>query len=103
MKADRQIQMLKEFNFTCECEACDKNYPSPPNLANKDIKLLKFAKKTEHEIMQLKPNQALKRYGDCCEALNNKNNSYPSLEMSMLQKCMAMFLLRQAQPSVLFP
>ena len=85
----------------CDCEACEKNYPSPPNLPFKDIKLLQFAKKTEDEIINLKANQAFKRYGDCCEAINN--NPYPSLETSLLQKCMMMFLLNQAKPLVLFP
>lgn len=65
------------------------------------MKLLKFAKKSEDEILQLKPNQAQKRYSDICDAINQ--HEFPSLETSLLQKCMAMFLLNQAKPSVLFP
>ncbi|CRL03055.1 CLUMA_CG016778, isoform A [Clunio marinus] len=95
-KSSRQMTLLKEFNFTCDCEACDKNYPAPPILPIKDIKIVKFGKKTEEEIVNLKGGQSLKRYHDCCEVIDkNHDQNFPSLELSLLQMCQAMYQLKQ--------
>jgi hypothetical protein len=102
-KSDRQAKLLREFLFTCDCEACEKNYPCPPNLPYKDVKLLKFAKKIEDEIFASKPNQATKRFRECCGLIEKNHDNFPSLELSLLLKCMATMSLIQAQPSCLFP
>lgn len=102
-KEDRQFRLLKEFNFMCDCEACEKNYPCPPNLKFKDIKLLKFAKLAEDDILTLNSSQAMKKYRDCCDVIQKNQDNFPSIEMTLLQRCMAMYLLNQAKPSYLFP
>lgn len=101
-KEDRQARLLKEFNFMCDCEACEKNFPCPPNLQFKDIKLLKFAKLAEDNILALEPSQAMKKYRECCDVIQMNQDNFPSIEMILLQRCMAMFLLNQSKPSCLF-
>lgn len=87
----------------CDCEACDGNYPASPNLGFKEMKILKFAKKADEEILTLKPSPSLKKYRDCCEIIDKRHENFPCIELSLLQKCLAMFLLKQAEPSCLFP
>lgn len=102
-KIERQQRLLKEFGFECKCEACNGNYPTPPALNFKDIKLLKFAKKADDEILQLPKGQAMKKFRDCCEILEKNQKNFPCVEVFLLQKCIVKFLLHQAQPTILFP
>ena len=102
-KQDRQAKLLREFGFVCECEACIGNFPTPPFLGSKDRKLFKFAKKAEDEILRLQPNQALKKYRNFCDILEQEHWSYPTIEQCLLQKYMVKFLVLRAQPSILFP
>lgn len=101
-KIERQEKLLREFGFVCECEACSNNFPTPPALTFKDVKLLKVAKKNDDEILQIQLNQARKKFFDCCDLLEKNHQNYPCIELFLLQKCIASFLLRQARP-VLFP
>ena len=103
-KPERQARLLKEFGFVCDCEACVLNYPTPPALKYIDLKLVKFGKKTDDEILKLQPSQAMKKFRDCCDILNKENQqNYPSIEFCMIKKCFIKFLLKQAMPSILFP
>lgn len=102
-KPERQAKLLKEFGFICECEACTRNFPTPPSLGCKDKKLFKFAKKAEEEILRVSPNQAMKKYRSFCDILEQTHWTFPTVEQCLLQKYMVMFLVIRAQPSTLFP
>lgn len=102
-KSERQARLLKEFGFKCDCDACDGNFPTPPALKVKDAKLLKFATKSDEEILNLPIGRAIKKYRDICAILDKNHQTYPCIELCLLQKCIATCLLSQAQPSVLFP
>jgi hypothetical protein len=102
-KPERQMKLYQEFGFKCDCEACTNNFPTPPALSFKDMKLLKFAKKADDEILTLPMGQAMKRFRDCCDILERHHQTFPCVELCLAQKCIATFLLNQAQPSVLFP
>lgn len=101
-KAYRQVKLFNEFGFKCDCEACIENYATPPALPFKDIKLLKFAKKADDDILTVPQSQAIKKFRDCCDLLEMNYHNYPSIELCLLQKCIATSLLRFAQPPVLF-
>lgn len=96
-KPDRQALLYKEFNFKCDCEACVGNFPSLPQLPYKNLNVLKLAKKADDEILHLSPSQAAKKYHQCCQLVQQSHHDFPSLELSMLQKSMSMFLLYQAR------
>lgn len=97
------MKLFNEFGFKCDCEACSRNFPTPPALGFKDVKLVKYAKKADDEILKLKPSQAMKKYQDCCEILQKNHRDFPTIELCLLQKCIATFLLAKAQPANLFP
>lgn len=101
-KEERQARLLKEFNFKCDCDACEGNYPTPPKLAYKDVRILKFAKKADDEILNMKLKQGMNKYHQCCQMIEQNRHLYPSLETSLLQKCVAMFLLCLAKPPFTF-
>lgn len=102
-KPQRQAKLMKEFGFSCDCEACTNNFPTPPALTFKDVKLLKYAKKIDDEILTIQPGQAMKKFRDVCDLLEKNNQNFPCIELCLLQKSFASFVLSQAQPSVLFP
>lgn len=66
------------------------------------MKTLKLAKKLESEVLTTKPHLLAKKYRECCQDIERNHQNFPCLEISFLQKCMAMILLIQAQPSFLF-
>jgi hypothetical protein len=102
-KQERQARLQDIFGFICDCEACKGDYPTPPALSFKDLKQMKFAKKTDDELLQLPFARALKKYRACCDILDKSHENFPCLEFSLLQKCIITFLLTQAQPAVKFP
>lgn len=102
-KLERQTKLFDQFGFKCDCDACTNDFPTPPALTFKDMKLLKFAKKAEDEILRMPLGQAMKKYHDCCEILDKNQINFPCVELCILQKCIATFLLSQAQPFILFP
>lgn len=102
-KPQRQAKLMKEFGFNCDCEACINNFLTPPALTFKDVKLLKYAKKIDDEILTLQPGQAMKKFRDVCDLLEKNSQNFPCTEFCLLQKSFASFILSQAQPSVLFP
>lgn len=103
-KTERQEKLLKEFGFACDCVACMENYPTSEYLKCKDPKLFLLAKKVNEENFQRDQNgRAIKRYREVCECIEQKNEDFPSIELCVLQKYFAKFLIFKAQPSVLFP
>lgn len=92
-KVERQSRLLREFGFKCDCEACEQNYSTPPPM--KEIKLAKIAVKIEEEIFSER--SSLKVYKECCKLINENHEKFPSLELILLQKSFAHFLLLQAK------
>lgn len=91
-KVERQETLLREFGFKCDCEACEKNYKKPPM---KDIKLAKIALKIEEETFS---GRACSRtFQEICSLINENHLKFPSLELIVLQKSFAHFLLLQAK------
>lgn len=93
-KDERQTRLLKEFNFKCTCEACELNYPMPPHIPIKNLKLVKLAKKIEEECGQM---QNIKSFHECCKQMDVNHRDFPSLELVWLQKSFAVLLLLQAR------
>lgn len=93
---ERQLSLIKRFNFKCDCEACTLNYPKPPQLLAKDPKLLKTAKKIEDELA-LKQFFNPKSFQECCRHMNSNAKNFPSLELVWLQKSFALMLLHAAR------
>lgn len=102
-KVERQAKLSKDFGFMCDCEACSGNFPTPPALKSKDAKLFKVARKADKEVVKLLPHQAMRKFREFCDILEKCNQSYPSVELCLLQKCIVTCLVKQAQPSTLFP
>jgi SET domain len=103
LKPERQARLLKEFGFVCECEACVGNFPTPPALNFKNQKLLKFAQKADSDMVRLPLGRAMKKFWECCEMINKHHQTFPCFELSLMQKTISLFLLRQAEPATLFP
>lgn len=101
-KPDRQAKLFEEFGFRCECKACMEDYPTSQRLVCRDKRLLKFAKKADEEVFQQQEGHAMKRYCETCEIIEKNPLNFPSIELCVLQKYMAKFLLLKARPLVLF-
>lgn len=97
-KESRQINLMKEFNFKCECEACMNSWPIFKQLSVKDTKLMKYAKKLNDELIETlgNYNQLIKNFKNCKNILQENHKNYPSMELCVIQKTFATFLLKFA-------
>lgn len=101
-KPERQSKLLREFYFKCECEACTLNFQAPPALRTIDIKNLRYAKKIEEELINLKQHQLKKKFNDICIAIEKSSQHFPCCDISLLQKCFAIYFLCAAKPAFQF-
>ena len=102
-RSDRQSKLYREFYFKCECEACTLNFPAPPALKTVDIKVLRYAKKMEDDLINLKQHQLKKKFTDVCNAIEKSSPHFPCCDISLLQKCFAIYFLCAAKPAFQFP
>ncbi|KAG5675897.1 hypothetical protein PVAND_005757 [Polypedilum vanderplanki] len=103
-KESRQLKLFNEFAFKCECEACEKNWPTFKALTMKDAKLMKIAKKLNEEMQIIinNRNQTSKKVQICKEILQKNFENYPSMELCIIQKIFAALCLKLAECKVLF-
>lgn len=101
----RRANLLKEFNFQCGCVACLNDWPTFKQLNVKEMKLMKYAKKVNDELVEMlkNHNQLLKNFKNCQNILNENHQNYPSMELCIIQKTFVTFLLKfAAQHNVQF-
>ena len=74
-KAQRQDELLKTYEFTCECTACVNNYPMPNKLRRIDENFIlpKFGKFTSNENLMKELREDLKY-------INDNIDKHPSFE-----------------------
>ena len=74
-KQQRQDELLKFFEFTCECVACVNDYSMAKNLnkIDKTFKLPKFGKFSSNKNLVLELQK-------CLKFLNDFNDCHPSFE-----------------------
>lgn len=102
-KNSRQLRLSREFGFDCDCEACSNNWPIAKHLPPKDVKLLKFVKQINEELLPtMNRSQLMKKNRKLCDTLNREYENYPSVELCMLQKNIATIFLKLACPNFLF-
>ncbi|CAO1420499.1 unnamed protein product [Diamesa tonsa] len=101
-RSERQSKLYREFYFKCECEACSLNFPAPPTLKTIDIKVLRYAKKMEDDLINLQQHQLKKKFSDICNAIEKSSPHFPCCDISLLQKCFAIYFLCAARPAFQF-
>lgn len=64
---------------------------------------MKFAKKAIEDALKVQTvGRAMKTYRESCDIVEKSSRDYPTVEICMLQKFMVTYLVKQAQPTVLF-
>lgn len=98
IRAQRQNILHQNFDFRCECEACSNDWPTFKKLLVKDMKLMKYAKKVNDELLEsINTNGKLvKQFNKCKDILQENFKNYPSMELCIIQKSFATFLLKLA-------
>lgn len=94
-KKFRQQQLYEQFNFLCDCEACEKNFPIISSLKIVDRICLKFAKKISQELSSLNHKQAKFKINEISELIQKYHGNFPSLEIcsliESLQACVEIY------------
>lgn len=74
-KIERQAELLKFFEFTCECHACTNDYPTPDKLQkiDKTFVLPKFGNFPSDDLL-------LKELNDDLKFMNDHIDRHPCYE-----------------------
>lgn len=106
-KIDRQMILLQDYSFRCQCEACTKNFPLFHSLKSGDKKLIKIAKKEKSEIYKLDAAMTRKKFKEVCTQIQNlfnaNENRCPTSEIVLFQECLQQCLAIITKPKVLLP
>ncbi|KAL7045419.1 hypothetical protein ACKWTF_002227 [Chironomus riparius] len=94
----RQNILYQHFNFNCDCEACFNDWPTLKELIINDMKLMKYAKKINDELIEsLKTSSKLTNsFKKCKDILQENFKKYPSMELCLIEKSYVTFLLKLA-------
>lgn len=106
-KLERQMTLLQNYSFRCECEACTKNFPLFRSLKSIDKKLLKIAKKEKSEIYKLNTKMAINKFHEVCSQIQNllmtNGSQCPTAEIILFQECLQKCASLITKPKVLVP
>ena len=78
MPREERQNLLKRFSFTCDCEACVKNFPLVAQLKRHDEKFV------EPKFKTLKVKEAVDQFKKNCEYIKSHIEDHPSYETTML-------------------
>jgi uncharacterized pyridoxamine 5'-phosphate oxidase family protein len=101
-KKFRQSQLSQQYCFTCDCEACEKNYSILPSLKIIDKTCLKIAKKSSQELSCLNQKRAKYRIKEVGDEIQKYHKIFPSLEICSLIESFQACVEISCRPEILF-
>ncbi|XP_037048121.1 SET and MYND domain-containing protein 4-like [Bradysia coprophila] len=104
-KSYRRMDLLKQYRFECDCEACKNDWPLLSQLKVSDRMCLNKAKKCCRELglMNCNRKKAIVKYKELCEMLDKSGKNFPSLETCSIMQSAAAYLEMSLKPSLQFP
>lgn len=101
-KKIRQFEIFQQYSFTCDCEACMKNFSILPALRISDKVCFKIAKKISQELSGLNQKRARHKLKEIGNLIQKYNGNFPSLEIcSLIQSFQACVEICH-KPEILF-
>lgn len=103
-KDSRQKELLKQYKFQCECDACKNNWPFLSNLKIGDRLCLNKAKKVcrELNLIDLNRKKAFIKFRELCEILEKNQKNFPSLEICSIMQSATAYLEMSLKPPLQF-
>ncbi|KAJ6641170.1 SET and MYND domain-containing protein 4 [Pseudolycoriella hygida] len=103
-KSDRQLMLLDNYGFLCDCIACISEYPVFHRLKSVDRAIYKRAKKAKDELLKVDGSQAKKRFRDFCDIIQKHHDkAFPSAEIVILQECILQCISTIIKPNLVIP
>lgn len=103
-KPDRQLMLLDNYGFLCDCIACTNEFPVFHRLKTVDRAIYKAARKGKDELMKLDGNLAKKRFREYCETIQKHHGkAFPSAEIVVLQECILQCISIIIKPRLVIP
>lgn len=106
-KDQRQSELIRQYNFLCQCIACEKNYPLLPSLSVADKTVLNRAKKFCRELSlaaSINPKKAQEKYKEIMQVLrlSMKHKKFPTVEICSLLESFFAFSELMMRPKIQF-
>lgn len=104
-KTQRQENLLRDYNFNCDCEACINDYPTNQHLKIFDEDLLDKSWSIHESMPFLEATEARDQIKKLYEivAEQHRKRNFPSAELVILQECISNCLIAITKPSIQFP
>lgn len=101
----RQNELMKQYNFICQCIACKNNFPSFAEMKIFDKSLFNQAKKFCRELKSSLVNQKKSKqlYKEIITILRSHQKNFPCVEICSLMESLNAFLELIMKPKLQFP
>lgn len=104
-KECRQTELLKQYRFKCDCDACKNSWPFLSDLKIGDKVCFNKAKKICRELSLidlLNRKKAIIKYKELCELIEKNQKNFPSMEVCSVMQSAAAYLEMTLKPPLQF-
>lgn len=103
-KEERQSELLKQYRFKCNCDACNNDWPILSTLKICDKMCFNKAKRVcrELNLTDLNRKKAFVKYKELCEIIDKNQKNFPSLEICSIMQSAAAYLEMILKPQFQF-
>lgn len=102
-KDKRQEALMQDYGFTCDCEACENDWPINKDLQVFSEELLEHAWTEHEELPFLSREGAKKKLKEHYDIITQHHQQFPSAELIVLQECISNCLITITKPDLQFP
>lgn len=101
----RQSELLKQYKFKCNCDACSNDWPILSSLKIYDKVCLNKAKKVcrDLNLTDVNRKKAINKYKELCEIIDKNQTNFPSVEICSIIQSTAAYLEMILKPKLQFP
>lgn len=104
-KSVRRETLLRDYQFSCDCEACINDFPTNQELPTHREEVLELAWEIHEFLPRFTPSVAMEQLAKCYKIVNDQHRkgNFPSAELIVMQQVISNCLIAITKPAIQFP